>query len=350
VFGWVDLLVRVDEEGLRDASRGCESGDPACVARCAEHIRIELVDPRRGIPIVDPSDYRRLLAYVVHFEREHNAAQRRAWWKQVGAIGGSADSTRIRTTVTQVLSGTAWQEYAGDKLVEEHDIHWSGGETPVVHVQNISEPFRYEGLGEVEALIPLQDELNTRLSDRACRVTMQSFKMYLAKGIEGFEKTVVGPGQVWATDNADASVESFGGDGHSPSEDSHIAQIRDAMDKASGVPPLASGVVQGRIGNLSSANALRVTLMSVLAKTARKRVTYGRGMEAASRLVLAALHWSGALRTLDTDRGVRVQWPDPLPTDERERVLAAEGKQRLGVSQDRLLAELGYSASDPGVV
>ena len=220
---------------------------------------------------------------------------------------------------------------------------------PVAHVQNTAEPWAWAGLSEVEPLIGLQDELNTRLSDRANRVTMQSFKMYLAKGVDGFEKTPIAPGQVWTTDNMDASIQAFGGDASSPSEDAHIQQIREAMDKVSGVPPVAGGVVQGKIGNLSSANALRVTLMSVLAKTARKRVTYGRGIQEVCSLVLGALDYAGVLRTRPSERGVTIEWPDPLPVDDREKILAAEGKARLGVSQERVLSELGYSSADSGV-
>ena len=59
---------------------------------------------------------------------------------------------------------------------------------------HVSQPFAYSGLSEVEPLIPLQDELNTRLSDRASRVTLQCFKMYLAKGIDGFDKFPVAHG------------------------------------------------------------------------------------------------------------------------------------------------------------
>jgi len=234
-------------------------------------------------------------------------------------------------------------------LVWERGASVFGGRVPVVHIQNIGQPFEYGGLSDVEPLIPLQDELNTRLSDRASRVTLQSFKMYLAKGIEGFEKSPVGPGHVWSTDNPDASVEAFGGDASSPSEESHIGEIRDALDKASGVPPLASGVVQAKIGSLSSANALRVTLMGVLAKTARKRVTYGGGIARVCGLVLAALDHMGVLKTQEEDRGVRLTWPDPLPVDEHDVLLAAEAKARLGVPRERLLEELGYGATDAGI-
>jgi hypothetical protein len=324
VFGHVDLLVRVNADQLRDAGRR----GPRGLENAADAIRVEAIDPRRGIPILDPSDYRRLSAYIIRQTRAH---------------------ARAESQLLQIYSGSAWQEYENQRLVSQGDLRWTAGRIPVVHIQNIAQPLDYAGLGEVEPLIPIQDELNTRLSDRAFRVTMQSFKMYIARGLEGFDATPVAPGQIWSTDNPDASVESFGGDAACPSEDAHIAQLREAMDKISGLPPLAGGVVQGKVGNLSSANALRITLMSLLAKTARKRVTYGRGIAEASSLALAALDWAGILRTRPADRGVRIEWPEPLPVEERDRVLAAEGKARLGVPRDRVLAELGYDSQNASV-
>jgi hypothetical protein len=251
--------------------------------------------------------------------------------------------------VTHVISGTAWQMYHDESLVMERTLSRLGGKLPVVHIQNLAQPFCYEGMSDVEPMIPLQDELNTRLSDRACRVTMQSFKMYLAKGIEGFDQSPVGPGQVWSTDNPQAEITAFGGDAHSPSEESHILEIREALDKVSGVPPLASGVIRAKVGNLTSATALRITMMGLLAKTARKRVTYGRGIAEASRLMLAALDSAGILRTDEADRGIRLEWPDPIPLDERDLIANVIAKDRLGVDRGELLGELGHAASDPGI-
>ncbi|MEK6701976.1 MAG: phage portal protein [Planctomycetota bacterium] len=344
VFGHVDLMVSVDEQALKDAARA--KMDPA---QAAQHIRIEVIDPRRGIPLLDPADVRRITAYVVHFQRQLNSQVTETWWQR--AIGAAPQSpTRATAASTLIVSGTTRQLYDDRRLTRQENLAWSGGELPIVHIQNLSQPLHYTGVGEVEPLIPLQDELNTRLSDRANRVALQCFKMYIAKGIEGFDQAPIGPGRIWSTDNLGASVEAFGGDMASPSEDNHIQQIRDALDKISSVPPLAGGVVQGRIGNLSSATALRVTLMSALAKTARKRVTYGRGLTEICRLVLTALDWAGALRTDPAERAVRINWPDPVPIDEHDRILAAEGKLRLGVPQSTLLEELGYTATDVGVV
>lgn len=371
VYGHVDLVLRVDEEALRramDQAGGEGQGMPRKLsaarptpAPVAEALQIELIEPMRGMAILNPSDYRRTEAYIIHFERELNEVEARsaglagaalAWWRRPTAErhDGTGDQRRRRRSVTEIISARWRQVYEGSALVEDGPNRWTAGQLPVVHIQNISQPFRYEGLSEVEPLIPLQDELNTRLSDRASRVTMQSFRMYLVRGLEMQGPLHLAPGRVLTTENTDAGVQAFGGDTEAPGEAAHIQEVREALDKTSGVPPLASGVVRAKIGNLTSANALRITLMGVLSKTARKRVTYGRGMAQMCRLILTALDSAGVLRTDPSDRGVRLMWPDPLPEDVRERVAAAKAKHELGLPAERALAELGHSAEDAGIV
>lgn len=364
VYGHVDVALRVDEERLMSAgaalamSVGSEVSSESeafedLLRIAGEAFRVELIEPTRGIAVLDDRDYRAIRAYIV---RTHAGTPRSTndpglLTSLLKLVGGS-DSKQLggSNELLEVITSDAWHTYEEGELVGKSEMNLLRGEMPVVHVQNISQPFEYEGISEVEALIPLQDELNTRLSDRASRVTLQSFKMYLAKGIEGFDKVAVGPGQVWYTDNMDASITSFGGDGSSPSEDEHIREVREAMDKVSGVPPLSGGVVQGRIGNLSSANALKVTLMGLLAKTDRKRVAYGRAITELSRMMLVALHESGVFKTAEADRVIKLVWPDPLPIDGRDVVATATAKQELGVSKEKVLAELGYVGDgDAGV-
>ncbi|MEX2218354.1 MAG: phage portal protein [Phycisphaerales bacterium] len=369
VYGHVDLVLRVEQGAGSQGGRGLTAPSPASPSSAApfaaaDAVRVEVVEPTRGIPVLDPGDYRTISAYIITFERELNEVERgrAAVGRAIASLWRTASDPgprRRRSCFTEVLSATHRQVYEDERLIGEEELTWNTGDSaaggtpapqvPVVHIQNVSQPFRYGGLGEVEPLIPLQDELNTRLSDRAARVTLQSFKMYLAKGLDGFDRMPVGPGQVWRTDNPDASVEAFGGDMESPSETAHIQEVREAMDKTSGVPPLASGVVRAKIGNLTSANALRITLMGVLSRTARKRVTYGRGIAEMSRLILGALDATGVFATTPEERGVRLIWPDPLPEDVREQAAAAAVKSTLGVPRERVLAELGYSPADPGV-
>ncbi len=341
VYGHVDLVVRA-ASALEGAAGKAEPVD------AARGLRIEPIEPSRGVPVIDPRDYRSVEAYLIRTTID--------------------TPERGRVVIAEVLSGTRRHVYEEEqegaagkpaahgrgatkaRLVLDEPNTVCPGEVPVVHIQNISQPFAYAGLSDVEPLIPLQDELNTRLSDRANRVTLQSFKMYLAKGIEGFDKQPVGPGQLWMTDNPHASIEAFGGDAASPSEDRHIEQVRDAMDKASSLPPLATGVVQAKVGNLTSENALRLTLGGVLTRTNRKRLLYGRGIAQACRLVLGALDHAGVLRTSEEDRRVKVEWSDPLPQTPQSQLQEAKAKLEVGIDAEQVRTELGYGVADEGVV
>jgi hypothetical protein len=166
--------------------------------------------------------------------------------------------------------------------------------------------------------------------------------MWLGKGIEGFTERVVGPGQMWVTDNTEASIEAFGGDADSPSERQHIEELREALDKASGVTPAAAGHIKARVGNLTSENALRISLMGTIAKIKRKRVTYGAGIKALCELILHALDVHGLYPTEARERHVEVSWMDPLPIDESRRIADAISKAQLGIPASVLRAELGY--------
>lgn len=294
VYGHVDLVVRFD--GLPHAPPRAAEPDPAALAAA---VRVEPVDPASAIALMDPRR-RALDALIIRTPLGHPAA-----------------APRAAPYRTEILGPTARQVYhaAGPtrapELADAAPNLVSPGVTPAVRIHNLPQPLRPDGLGEVEPLIPLQDELNTRLSDRAFRITMQSFKMYLGKGIDGFERAAVGPGVVWASDNPDASITEFGGDADAPCESAHIDEIRLALDKASGVPPLAAGIV-GKIGNLTSENALRVTLQGLLTRTARKRLAWARGIAEVSRLILAALDLHGLLPSDPRDRAVDVAWSDAL--------------------------------------
>ncbi len=349
VFGHVDLLVRVDERGLV----GSRAWD------VDRWVSIEPIDARRGVAVVSAHDYRELDLYALHVGRgvgdgdgPAREASRLGWLDRLRSERRREEEASVDGggSVSEVFTRDGWLRVVDGEVVEEGAWSLLAGVLPVVHVQNMSQPLEYEGIGEVEALVGLQDELNTRLSDRASRVTMQSFKMYLAKGIDGFRGSSVGPGMVWSTDNPDASISSFGGDASSPSEESHIAEIREAMDKISGVPPVAGGVVRAKLGNLSSANALRITLMSLIAKTQRKRVGYGRGIERASGLVLEYLNAAGVLRTDVRERGVRVVWGALPVVDDESLVAAGRAKVELGVDAGRVIDELGLGDRDQGVI
>lgn len=342
VYGFVDCIVRPGNEILeRFTSSSSEILPLKDVLQLAQAIGLELIEAPRALPVLEENDYKKIRYYIQHFYQKKNAVEgKNSFLARLFLQGKRGSDSRQTISVTEIISTTAWQRYENKQLVGEGDNLW--GFLPVVHIQNIAQPYYYEGLSDVEPLIPLQDELNTRLSDRANRITFQSFKMYLGKGIEGFEDRPVSPGRMWHTDNPEATIEEFGGDATTPSEGLHIAEIREAMDKASGVTPVVAGVLKNKLGNLTSAVALRLTLMGMLSKNERKRFTYSEGLKRICKMVLTILDAANICKTSDADREVDIVFPSPLPENMTEKLKEAEIKKALGVPIEQVLRELGY--------
>ncbi len=348
VYGFVDCFVRPGEKIINRFHSSTPVPSFKDVLHLARDIELELIDAPRALPVLEENDYRNIDFYVQHFYQKKNSVCKKNTFlfKILSSRKYKSDSQYKRqgVEVTEITSPDVWQVYEDKQLVDEGVNPW--GFIPVVHIQNMAQPFYYEGQSDVEPLIPLQDELNTRLSDRASRITFQSFKMYLGKNIEGFESKPVSPGRMWHTDDPDATIEEFGGDIEAPSEESHVAEIREAMDKVSGVTPLVAGVLKNKLGNLTSAVALRLTLMGMLSKTERKRFTYGQGLKQIAKTALAMLDKAGIYETSVEDREVDIIFPSPLPENMMEKLEEAKIKKELGVPDHQVLRELGYEMKE----
>ncbi|MBT3278763.1 MAG: phage portal protein [Phycisphaerales bacterium] len=335
VYGFVDVALRVPANFAESIPPSDDPLETAIAA--AGNLRLEPIEAPRVIPILESDNYRQTRYWVQRYFRSSTEPTKSG---AIRRLLNRTPSSPKPTEIVEILSPSWWQRYENRRLVAQGPN--ALGRLPIVHIQNIAAPGSYAGFSDVEPMIPLQDELNTRLCDRAHRVTYQSFKMYLGKGIDDFLERPVGPGQMWATGNLNASIEEFGADDGSPSEDLHIDQIRQGLDKLSGVTPLAAGILRGQIGNLSSATALRVMLSGLLSRTARKRLTFATGLGALMELALDFLDRSNLFATTPAERKIDVLFPDPLPNDETHQLENARLKQQLGISQDRILAELGY--------
>jgi len=328
---------------------GAITPSPEAVARLARQVRLEIVEPARALPVLSSIDFAVVEAYaqVYRIHKTHDVfretasdAPNASWFRKLFAARGLAADNNDETTVIDLITPTRWMTFHNDRVVAQGKN--TLGQIPLVHIQNVAIPFSYTGASDVEPLLPLQDELNTRLSDRAHRIAMQSFRMYLGKGIDGFTQHTVSPGRMWMSDDPDAQIIEFGGDGGCPSEDAHIRDLREALDKISGVSPIAAGAIKGRIGRLTSAAALRVTMLSLLARTERKRATYGAGIARLCELALTWLDHAGLFKTSPDERRIELDWPNPIPLNELERLDEAKQKLEVGVPRDIVLKELGY--------
>ncbi|GAF68360.1 unnamed protein product, partial [marine sediment metagenome] len=120
--------------------------------------------------------------------------------------------------------------------------------------------------------------------------------------------------------------------------------IREAMDKASGVTPVVAGVLKNKLGNLTSAVALRMTFMGMLSKTERKRFTYREGLKKVAQMVLDILDKANIYKIGGADREIDIIFPSPLPENMMEKLKEAQIKKELGVPTEQVLRELGYEA------
>jgi hypothetical protein len=373
VYGFVDVLVKLNQPNagpaaptMEGTSAVADSGDDpagagasncspeAVLTSLARSVRLEIVEPTRALPFLSSDDWRVIHGYAQGYQvmrgestRAEEPAGESSWRsilrRSARLLTGRPRATEREpssVTVVEVITAHRWQRYEDERLVAQGDN--ALGQLPLVHIQNTAVPFAYAGTSDVEPLIGLQDELNTRLSDRANRIALQSFKMYLGKGVEHFNDMPVAPGRMWATDNEQADVIEFGGDANCPSEVAHIQDVREAMDKVSSVTPIAAGAIKGRIGRLTSAAALRITLLSLLSKTEKKRTSHGQGLARMLELSLAWLDRAGLFATGPDERGVELNWSSPLPQNDIEKLQEAQMKAALGVAKEVVLAELGY--------
>ncbi len=349
VYGFADCIVRPSARLnalLQAASpgRSVQSSDAFLslpgIHPFASEIALDLVEAPRALPVLEEDDCRTIRYYIQHFLQERNEPEQPPVLLERFFRKRSVPAGRRKTAVTEIIGPHSFQRYEDFQCVAEGPNPL--GYIPVVHIQNLSQPFAYEGISDVEQLIGLQDELNTRLSDRANRLTMQAFRMYLAKGIEGVGEKPVSPGRMWCTDNENASIQEFGGDDNCPSENLHILDIRDAMDKISGVTPVVAGVLKNKIGHLTSGVALKMTFMGMLTRNSRKQYTYGRGLRQIAEMILDIFDRSGLFRTTPEERQLDVRFPNPLPEEPAEQLKTAQLKKDLGVPAKEILRELGY--------
>ncbi len=312
VHGWVDVLTEslpdvaaadsTGHDATRQATRQSSPSIPDDLLPdlCAAAVRLRVLDPVQAVPVLGGRAQQPLAMMLM--DRAADPA---------AGVAGTLISVRTPEVVQRRF--VADGDGSVGRVLSTERLPIPAYRLPIAHIQNVALPGSYAGLGEVEPLLPLQDELNTRLSDRASRVTLQSFKIYLARHVQPLPDSGLRPGMVIHAEHDQAAITPFGGDAHSPSEEAHIAELREAMDKTSGVPALAAGVVNAKIGNLTSENALRITLQGLLSRTARKRLTYGAGLRHALELALAVLHERGLLLTDPSQRRLELLWPDLSP-------------------------------------
>lgn len=177
------------------------------------------------------------------------------------------------------------------------------GFIPFVHIPNVRPANEFWGVSDLRDVLPLNRELNERMSDMADVIRFHSDPPVVFKGVREHSDLAVGPGTIWDLPEG-AEVELLEWRGQAPAVHDHIERVMRALHDVAETPKTAFG----DSGRLLSGVALETELQPLIQKTLRKRIWWSAGLRRRNRYILRIAELMG-LGTFVPYR-TRVVWPD----------------------------------------
>ena len=195
---------------------------------------------------------------------------------------------------------------------------WSGlnpyGLIPFIHVPNLAPPSSCYGLSELEDVIPLNRELDERLSDQADVIRYHADPPVIFRGVREHSDLAVGPGTVWdIPDTADVSLLEWRG--QAPAVQQHLEQVLRAMYDVAETPRSSFGDTEQAFSGV----ALETQLQPIIQRTLRRRIVWDAALQQLGRELLMLAEqfgWHGAAPGDFAPYAVRVRWLPMLPRDD----------------------------------
>lgn len=308
-----------DGSFLRAALVGGIRGD-ACLKVLKEDDgthKLKWLDPSICFPIFDPDDCEKLTMMQVAYRTLQPGGGYRDYMEtwQDGQVTFTVD---------------------GETTTESYDTEITGGGPPFVWIPNqalLGETF---GRSDLQCLIDLIERYDHEAGKQSDIID------YYAKpniAFIGVAKPTNNTGiklnnAYYLPEKGDMKFVEWTGTAPAVKED--LERIREAISEISETPQVALGKVSTGLGRISGI-ALAIMFAPLLAKTNRKRNSFGPGIQRAMWMALRAEGHDLAIED------VEIVWPDPLPADEQDLVTLLTGKLALGVSKEQAQRELGYS-------
>lgn len=192
------------------------------------------------------------------------------------------------------------------------------GFIPFVHVPNMQPPNQSWGTSDLVDVIPINRELDERVSDQADVIRYHADPPIVFKGVAEHTDLAVGPGTVWDIPS-DADVKLLEWQGRPVAVSDHIDRVLRAMYEIAETPRTAFG----DSGRVLSGVALETELRPLIQKTLRRRVFWTRALRARNRMILrlAEQHGVGGAKAGDyAPYRSRVIWPPMVPRDDEAEV------------------------------
>ena len=241
-----------------------------------------------------------------------------------------------RTSTTTVIYKEFWTNseivvYEGDKEVDRMENPY--GFIPFVQIKNFPVAGRTRGVGDLDDVIPLNVELNTKKSDVSEVIDYHSAPITLVYGakIGNLEK---GANKVWGGLPKDAKVENLGLQGDLTASANYIAETKTAMCEIAGIPETVLGGASA-ISNTSGV-ALQYINLPLIERTRIKRNCSTAGLKTVNEYILFIAMYHGLIEKPE-DISMRdfvsnkVTLPDTLPKDELMELQKIQQEMTLGI-------------------
>lgn len=251
-------------------------------------------------------------------------------------VTGYTGFLRRRLSESTVLYKEVWtrQEvvtYEGDRETSRTPNPY--GFIPFVQIKNFPVAGRSRGAGDIDNIIPLNVEYNTKKSDVSEIIDYHSAPITLVYGakIGNLEK---GANKVWGGLPKDAKVENLALQGDLAASSMYIKDVKTSMCEIAGIPETVLGGAAA-ISNTSGV-ALQYMNLPLIERTKVKQALTCAGLVRVNKMVLFVALYHGLIQKPDdiivsdfVDNSVSL--PDTLPKDELIELQKIQQEMLLGL-------------------
>lgn len=241
-----------------------------------------------------------------------------------------------RNTETTILYKEYWTPdeiviYEGQYEIDRMENPY--GFIPFVQIKNFPIAGRTRGVGDLDDIIPLNVELNTKKSDVSEVIDYHSAPITLVYGakIGNLEK---GANKVWGGLPKDAKVENLSLQGDLIASTSYIQDVKTSMCEIAGIPETVLGGAKA-VSNTSGV-ALQYMNLPLIERTRVKRLCSQKGIQQINKMILFVGLFEGLIEKPE-DISMKdfvfnkVSIPDTLPKDELIELQRIREEMGLGL-------------------
>lgn len=213
-------------------------------------------------------------------------------------------------------------------------------QVPVFHFANDADIGEY-GSSELRDVLPIQDALNKSVADMLVAMEFASYPQRYATGLQqetdpvtGKEKLAFQPGvdRLWLSGDTDAKFGEF-----SAADLDQLINVQNRFKAAAadvvGVP---AHYMQMTPGSWPSGESLKTSESRFVAKIEDRQIAFGN-------VWADVLTFCAAIAGIDLPGQIAVNWKNASPRSDADMATVATAKKQVGVSNEQLQRELGYT-------